>query len=94
MAKYDALISGSFALQFFERVTWPDSDLDIFVEQGEGCELFCKYLVEAEGYDLVRSQDQDRYAMYDLMEVSVMALARMGRKSNRNWCFRSEHIPK
>ena len=35
MAKTDALISGSFAFQFFERTSWKPSDLDIFVEHGE-----------------------------------------------------------
>ena len=98
MGKFDALISGSFAIQFFERVTWPDSDLDFFVEQGQGCESFCKYLVEAEGYKLVRSKEQDDptgdgYAMFDLMEVIISALARSGRTSNGDLWFRSELTP-
>ncbi len=98
MGKCDALISGSFAIQFFERVTWPDSDLDFFVEQGEGCESFCKYLMDSEGYHLVRSKMNDDpagagYSMYDLMEVIIYALARSSGMSNRDFWFRSEPTP-
>jgi hypothetical protein len=32
LATHDALISGSVALQLFERVVWSDSDLDIYIE--------------------------------------------------------------
>lgn len=49
----NALISGSFALQFFERVTWPESDLDILVEEGDGLEEMKKYLTGSEGYTKV-----------------------------------------
>ena len=28
------LISGSFALQFFERVVWPETELDVFLDEG------------------------------------------------------------
>ncbi|KAL9583902.1 MAG: hypothetical protein Q9212_002430 [Teloschistes hypoglaucus] len=38
LAKCDGFISGSFVLQFFERVCWEESDLDIFVEEGAGAE--------------------------------------------------------
>lgn len=50
MGRHDALVSGSVALQFFERVLWKEADLDIFVEQGENAEAFAKYLTETEGY--------------------------------------------
>ncbi|KAL9002532.1 MAG: hypothetical protein Q9180_009968, partial [Flavoplaca navasiana] len=52
MGELDALISGSFAIQFFERVTWPSSDLDMYVKEGEGSDALCAYLVESEGYTL------------------------------------------
>lgn len=32
MSRHGAIISGSFALQFFERTMWPDADLDIWIE--------------------------------------------------------------
>ncbi|KAI1322604.1 hypothetical protein F5Y16DRAFT_386197 [Xylariaceae sp. FL0255] len=46
LGKCDALISGSFALQFFEGVLWKESDLDIFVESGNNTEAMEKYLLE------------------------------------------------
>ena len=49
LAKYNALIAGSFALQYFERVTWKDTGIDIFVEEDDAVG-FCQYLTEAEGY--------------------------------------------
>ncbi|KAH6684495.1 hypothetical protein B0J14DRAFT_13981 [Halenospora varia] len=53
MSRLDALVSGSFALQFFERVVWKDSDLDIYVEYGredETTTMLEQHLVEAEVY--------------------------------------------
>lgn len=46
----DALISGSFALQFFEHVNWPGSDLDMYVEKGQRMESMHRYLTETAGY--------------------------------------------
>lgn len=46
----DALISGSFALQFFEHVTWPGSDLDMYVETGDRMESMHNYLIGPAGY--------------------------------------------
>ena len=66
LGQHNALISGSFALQFFERVTWEKSDLDIFLGHGE-VESFKQYLVEEEGYRLV--SDQIDYGMEALLEV-------------------------
>ncbi|KAI0910116.1 hypothetical protein F4823DRAFT_638049 [Ustulina deusta] len=57
LGRADALISGSFALQFFANKFWPESDLDINLREGEGVESLGKYLVEAEGYELTRNQD-------------------------------------
>ena len=49
----NAVISGSFALQYFDRVTYHDSDLDIFVEYGDHVdENLAVYLTSAEGYQL------------------------------------------
>lgn len=55
MSRLDALVSGSFALQFFERVVWKDSGLDIYVEYGredETTTMLEQHLVEAEDYTL------------------------------------------
>lgn len=44
-------VSGSLALQFFERTTWSSSDLDIYV-RANGSASFSRYLCEQEGYML------------------------------------------
>jgi hypothetical protein len=44
MGKHDALISGSIALQFFERVVWRESDLDIYVQYGPKAEAMAHYV--------------------------------------------------
>ena len=49
LGEYNAIVSGSFALQFFDRVVWPESDLDIFILDSRR-EGFMAYLCESEGY--------------------------------------------
>ena len=49
-AKSDALIAGSFVVQFFERTSWKPFDLDIFVEDGECANTFQRYLLDKECY--------------------------------------------
>ncbi|KAI0149469.1 hypothetical protein GGR57DRAFT_514875 [Xylariaceae sp. FL1272] len=49
LGKSNALISGGFALQFLEGVTWEGSDLDIFVEKGQDAQAMEQYLLSA-GY--------------------------------------------
>ncbi|CAG8952943.1 hypothetical protein HYFRA_00007658 [Hymenoscyphus fraxineus] len=56
MAKYGAIISGGFALQFLERSFWKDSDLDIYLDGSDAYrdpEQLGKYLVDREEYRLV-----------------------------------------
>ena len=60
MAAEDALISGSFAVQFSERVNWNESDLDIFVEYlSSDYNEFEEYLCKREGYRFIREQDHN-----------------------------------
>ena len=54
MGKYDALVSGGLATQFFERAFWKDSGLDIFIQQRERAGPFGNYLADVEGYVLIR----------------------------------------
>lgn len=61
MGKHDALISGSFAIQFFERVMWKESDLDIFIGQGPGAEALEDYLCKQEGYSLSHEMKEGEY---------------------------------
>ncbi|TVY86545.1 hypothetical protein LAWI1_G008802, partial [Lachnellula willkommii] len=56
---WDALISGSFALQFFDGVVWEESDLDIFVEYGADATGLGEYLVRDESYKSVKIQGHE-----------------------------------
>ena len=69
MGQSDALISGSFAVQFFERATWLSADLDMFVTQGLHFELLKNYIVNVEGYQFLRSKVPTEYGTFDLIEV-------------------------
>lgn len=64
LAKPDALVAGSFALQFFAQCLWPESGLDIFVKQGTGAQSFYSYLLEEEDYRLDTLQDINRRTTY------------------------------
>ena len=44
MGKNDALISGGIALQYFERVVWKESDLDVYVQDGPKAKALAQYL--------------------------------------------------
>lgn len=44
MGRYDALVSGSAAIQFFDRVLWKEADLDIYIEKGEYADTFGELL--------------------------------------------------
>ncbi|KAI8626896.1 hypothetical protein F5Y19DRAFT_487478 [Xylariaceae sp. FL1651] len=58
LGRADALISGSFALQFFAHEFWPESDLDINLRDGgENAGSLAKHLMEVEGYELASNQD-------------------------------------
>jgi hypothetical protein len=46
------VISGSFAVQLFDRAIYHDSDLDIFAQHGDHVKGFDEYLTSAEGYQL------------------------------------------
>lgn len=52
MARHNAIISGSFALQFLDRVIWDDSDLDVYVETEIGSKELGDYLSTFENYRL------------------------------------------
>jgi hypothetical protein len=54
-AQHGIVISGSFALQFFARVHYTSSDLDLYVEYRHGFQL-CAWLV-SEGFICISSSD-------------------------------------
>jgi hypothetical protein len=56
IALCNALISGSVALQFFNRSVWEDSTLDIFVYKGgHNMDRISQHLIIQEGYILIDS---------------------------------------
>ena len=69
LGKCEGLISGSFALQFFERVHWHDSDLDIFVEQGPRATELELYILSQEGYRLKAIRHNRDPGWRDTVEV-------------------------
>lgn len=77
----DGLIAGSFPLQFFENVHWPDSDIDIYVKWGESTEVMHSYLVRDGRYSQSPSEhlSETEYGGYetthphgDVIEVSPL----------------------
>jgi hypothetical protein len=57
MARHEALVSGSFALQFLDRVLWKDSDLDLYADYPlhgveRATDALGQYLKKVEGYVL------------------------------------------
>ena len=50
MRDHGAVISGSVALQFFERTCWKESDLDLFVVGEDGAVALGQHLETREGY--------------------------------------------
>ncbi|KAF3928932.1 hypothetical protein AA313_de0205989 [Arthrobotrys entomopaga] len=53
MAKHDALISGSDALQFLSRRRFKGSDLDVYIEKEAGVVEFASYLLNSEEYKFI-----------------------------------------
>lgn len=72
MARYDALISGNFAVQYFERNIWSCKRLVVYILQGRGSQLFSKYLSTIAGYseEKLKEYGPDRPAM----EVGISAM--------------------
>jgi hypothetical protein len=50
MREHGAIICGSFAVQFFDRDFYENSNLDIFVQSGDTAENLETHLMTAEGY--------------------------------------------
>jgi hypothetical protein len=75
LGRHDALISGSFVIQFFDGVVWEESDLDIYIHEVEAAELG-HYLVTEESYELQASSSLVDAAGYpdneaDLVKVGI-----------------------
>lgn len=72
---HNAVISGSFALQFLDRVVWEESDLDIFDEFGPGAARIGEDSTKSENYEIQAPQPWDH--LYgrepDIEEVHIHA---------------------
>lgn len=74
MARYNALISGSFVIQFFDDSFWKESDLDIYVER-ESAAAFGTHLCQKEGYRFDRgSTEDDDYDFLGFVQVITMLI--------------------
>jgi len=56
LAQCDGVIPGSFALQFFSRTLWPDSNLNVFVKEDRYGPLV-QHLIKDEGYRIIGKSD-------------------------------------
>jgi hypothetical protein len=70
MRDHRAVISGSVALQFFERTCWKESDLDFFVEKPREAKALKEHLVRTEGYR--RREASDGATQYLFGTVSLI----------------------
>ncbi|KAI1143205.1 hypothetical protein F5Y05DRAFT_420937 [Hypoxylon sp. FL0543] len=78
LGRSGALISGSFALQFFERTLWPDSDLDIVVQDGVNLEGLSKYLTTVERYKMVEEEPHEYNPSVYIKEVQTYRYMKTG----------------
>lgn len=53
----EALITGSFALEFFERPCWEAGNLDVVVKDELGVDRLCEYLTTFEDYAVLDELD-------------------------------------
>jgi hypothetical protein len=78
LGRHNGLISGSFALQFFERVTFKCSGLDLFFDIDSGYEKMIDHLVTQESYVVKEKLIHDHLHSHwqpDLAEHEINAMA-------------------
>ncbi|KAI4248161.1 MAG: hypothetical protein LQ352_006006 [Teloschistes flavicans] len=94
MGKHDILISGSFAIQFFERVTWKESDLDLYAEAGSSAEALEKHLREKEGYCVIRDTGGANYwPIEDWLETRTFTKKRADSTESQIQIVITAHMP-
>lgn len=59
MGLAEALITGSFALEFFDNASWHAPNLDIVVKDGQGIRDLCDYLSACEFYVVVEGDEHE-----------------------------------
>ena len=70
MRDHRVVLSGSVALQFFERRCWKESDLDLFVQKPREAKALKEHLVRTEGYR--RREASDDATQYHFGAVSLI----------------------
>ncbi|KAL8763422.1 MAG: hypothetical protein Q9194_007353 [Teloschistes cf. exilis] len=94
MGKHDVLISGSFAIQFFERVTWKESDLDLYAQAGSSTEALHKYLCEKEGYRVNRKTGGvDYWPIDDWLETRTYTKKRADSTDSQIQIVSTAYVP-
>lgn len=95
LASCDALISGFFAVQFFARQVWANTELDIFVKSGFRAWGFAKYLQEEEGYARTKTKGILKVALIrgDVQDIETFAKEHSGAKPSRINIFRTSSLP-
>lgn len=76
MAQHKTLIYGSLALQFFDRCTWSDSDLNVCISRDQAAEAIEEHLCKREGYHLKLSTDGEWYDKEFTERVSCKSFRR------------------
>ncbi|KAF8251307.1 hypothetical protein K440DRAFT_669960 [Wilcoxina mikolae CBS 423.85] len=79
MAYCGAVVSGSNALQFFDRVYWRESNMNVYFndnvdEYAEHAERMGTYLIDTEGYEFVPNLEMGQVAL--LKDASVSSIRR------------------
>ena len=72
LTDHDALVSGSFMVQYFDRVTWNEADFVIFVHGYTGFDPMAKYLSSVEGYEY---SEKDSRAPGDYLPEGVFRVS-------------------
>ena len=60
-----------FRCNFFERVEWETSDLDVYIQNGAPADEFCMYLVQKEGYRPIDTEPERDYRHDEVLEVCL-----------------------
>ena len=94
LAFSDALISGSFALQFFERVVWHGTGLDIFVQGGIKAESLGQYLCVQQVYEMGEPVLATHWRnIADEVQIRTYTRPNLGHLPDKVQIFQTKHAP-
>lgn len=68
------VISGGFVLQFLDRQVWPESDLDVYLNEFKACSIMLEFLVKTYGYTLKEASSEDYIGCPGLQVSLTMCL--------------------